>query len=51
MYIINYSNGRTQGNKTFHNLAVALVVAAQYRIKGLQVTLLHITKGSVKEVF
>jgi len=50
MYVVNYCNGKTQANQMFHNLAIALIVSAHYRIKGLQVTLLHI-KGSVKEVF
>lgn len=51
MYIIHYSNNKTQANVAYHNLAVALLAAAQYKIKGLKVTLLHVTKGSVKEVF
>jgi hypothetical protein len=51
MYVINYSNGKVQANVMFHNLAVALVVAARYKMKGLKVTLLRIATSSVKEVF
>jgi hypothetical protein len=51
MYIINCSNGKAQNNVSTQSLVMALALAAQYKMKGLKVTMLHITKGSIKEVF